>query len=83
MICYMFYKNIIFVAPTFWYGIESMYSNTPFYDTYLYNMYNLFFTSLPVMWFAIFDFEFTKEEFLSNSKHYQLGFRSKLSYFII
>ena len=73
----MFYKNIIFVSPMFWYGIVSVYSNIMFYDTYLYNMYNLFFTSLPIMYFGVFDYEFSKEELLTVSKHYQLGFRSK------
>ena len=70
LICYMFYKNIIFVSPMFWYGIVSVYSNVMFYDTYLYNMYNLFFTSLPIMYFGVFDYEFTKEELLTVSKHY-------------
>ena len=73
----MFYKNMLFVIPLFWYGIVSIYSGTAFYDPYLYQLFNLFFTGMPIMYFAIFDYEQTKEEFMKDSKYYQLGFRSK------
>lgn len=72
----MFYKNVTYVMPIFWYGILSFFSGTSIYNTYLYQCYNIFFTSLPIMWFAIYDLEFEKEEFLTNHKHYKVGFRS-------
>ena len=31
------------------------------------------FTALPIMWFAVFDWEFKKEEFLINPKLYRIG----------
>jgi len=73
----MFYKNIIFVFPLFWYGTYSVYSGVSFYDPYLYQMFNLFFTSNPIIYFALFDYEFKKHEFLRNPKHYSLGLKSK------
>lgn len=75
LICYMFYKNVVFVIPLFWFGMLSVFSGTAMYDSILYQFYNLFFTSIPIIWFAVFDWEFSKEEFLSNEKHYQLGFK--------
>jgi len=68
---------MIFVLPIFWFGIESVYSGTPLYDVYLYQLYNTLFTSLPIIWFGIFDQAFEKEELLSNSKHYRIGFRNE------
>lgn len=44
----------------------------------LYQCYNIFFTSIPIMYFALFDFEFSKEEFLANYRHYKIGFKSKV-----
>lgn len=61
LIIYMFYKNIVYVLPIFYFGFYSMFSGTPIYDVLLYNMYNICFTGLPVCWYACFDQEHTKE----------------------
>lgn len=75
----MFYKNTLFVTPIFWYGILSYYSGTAIYDTYLYNCFNIFFTGLPIMYFALYDFHEEKHKFLENPKYYQIGFKSILN----
>jgi phospholipid-transporting ATPase len=59
-ISYMFYKNVLLVIPIWVYGIFSVFSGTSIYDVYLYNSYNTIFTSLPIVWFAVFDWEFPK-----------------------
>lgn len=41
-------------------------------------MYNIAFTAFPIMWFALFDFEKTKEEFMINPSHYSIGIQEKL-----
>jgi phospholipid-transporting ATPase len=56
--------------PLFWFGMLSAYSGTAMYDSILYQFYNLFFTSIPIIWFAVMDYEFSKEEFLKNHKYY-------------
>ena len=56
LIGYMFYKNVLYVFPLFFYGFVSLFSGTVFYNNFLYQCYNIFFTSLPIMWFALFDF---------------------------
>ena len=35
------------------------------------------FTAFPIMWFSLFDFEFTKEEFLKNPSHYKIGLKNR------
>lgn len=73
----MFYKNVLFVFPLFWYGVISVYSGVSFYDPYLYQLFNLIFTSNPIMYYALFDYEFTREVFMKDPKHYILGLKSK------
>lgn len=36
LICYNFYKNVMFVLPQYWYGWFSGYSGQPLYEPYLY-----------------------------------------------
>jgi magnesium-transporting ATPase (P-type) len=35
--------------------------------------FNLFFTAIPIIWFACFDWEHDKEKFLTNPKFYKIG----------
>ena len=57
---YMFYKNILYVLPQYWYGFVSAFSGQTLYESVLYQGYNIVFTAFPIMWFAIFDQEFEK-----------------------
>ena len=61
----MFYKNVLFVLVPFWFGIVSAFSGQSIYEQWIYQLYNIVFTAIPIMWYALFDFEFTKEEFKS------------------
>lgn len=40
-------------------------------------MYNIMFSSMPIVWFAVFDFQFEKSQLLSESKHYKVGLNDK------
>lgn len=50
-----------------------MFSGQTLYEPYIYQLYNVTFTGLPIMWYALIDFEFTKKEFMQNPGHYKLG----------
>ena len=69
----MFYKNIIYVIPQYWYGFASAFSGQTLYESWLYQGYNIVFTAFPIMWFAIFDEEFTKEQFVHDPYLYWIG----------
>lgn len=73
LVCYNFYKNVFFVLPQYWFAFHSAFSGQPLYEGIMYQMYNIIFTSVPVMWFAIFDFEFEKETFMLNPRLYKIG----------
>ena len=70
-------KNVIFVIPIWWFGAMSLYSGTQIYDVILYNSYNLFFTGMPICWYATFDYQHTKEKLLSDSSLYKIGLTDK------
>ena len=41
-------------------------------------MYNIIFASVPILWYALYDYEYEKEEFLTNPKHFIVGLKHML-----
>ena len=70
IICYNFYKNFLFVMPLFYVGFYSFFSGQTIYDPWLYQLYNIAFTVLPIIWFGIYDSERSRNESLNNPKYY-------------
>ena len=70
IICYNFYKNFLFVMPLFYVGFYSVFSGQTIYDPWLYQLYNIAFTVLPIIWFGIYDSERTITESMNNPKYY-------------
>jgi phospholipid-transporting ATPase len=56
LIAYTFYKNVLYVMPQYYFGFDSAFSGQPLYDPFIYQLYNITMTSLPIMWYALFDF---------------------------
>lgn len=78
VICYNFYKNVLFVLPQFWFGIGSFFSGQTLYDPYIYQLYNMIFTVFPVLWYGIYDKEFKMDELMNESAYYKQGMVNKL-----
>jgi phospholipid-transporting ATPase len=74
-VCYNFYKNSLFVLPQFWFGYLSLYSGQSLYEPFLYQMYNIVFSSVPIMYFSVFIFQHKKEYYLKNPSTYYLGLK--------
>ncbi|KAL8105993.1 hypothetical protein AgCh_029709 [Apium graveolens] len=55
MICYFFYKNITFGFTLFWYEAHASFSGQAAYNDWCMSLYNVFFTSLPVIAMGVFD----------------------------
>ena len=60
LILYTFYKNFLYVITQFYLGFSSAFSGQTFYDQFIYQLYNITMTSMPIMWFATFDFEYER-----------------------
>jgi phospholipid-transporting ATPase len=77
LITYFFYKNVVFTLPLFFFGARNLFSGLLIYDVWLYQSYNLFFTSMPIVWFAIYDWEFDKEHLLQAPATYEIGLKNR------
>jgi phospholipid-transporting ATPase len=55
MILYFFYKNMLFTVPQFIFAFYCGYSAQTIFDDYYIALYNLIFTSLPLVIRAIFE----------------------------
>lgn len=63
---YSFYKNFLYVSTQYWFGFYSAFSGQPMYEPFIYQLFNITMTSLPIMWFAVFDFQHDKKQLESE-----------------
>ncbi|KAK4773904.1 hypothetical protein SAY87_028923 [Trapa incisa] len=78
MICYFFYKNITFGFTLFLYEAHSLFSALPAYNDWFLSLYNVFFTSLPVIALGVFDQDVSSRFCLQFPKLYQEGVQNIL-----
>lgn len=60
-VLYNFYKNFLYVVTQFFFGAYSCFSGQPLYEQVIYQMYNIFMTSAPIMWYSTYDYEYEKD----------------------
>ena len=73
VILYNFYKNVLFVAPMVWSGFTTLFSGITIYDPIIYQFINIIYTSVPPVWFGVFNFEYSVEELMREPKYYIQG----------
>lgn len=61
LVNYSFYKNWFQNSTLVIYGGFSFFSGVVFFNAYIYQLYNVFYTSLPIILYALFDEEYTKK----------------------
>lgn len=54
-ICYFFYKNLTYGLTIFLYEARTSFSATPAYNDWFLSLYNVLFTSIPVITLGVFD----------------------------
>ena len=59
--------------PLWVYGWLSLFSGTFFYNSIMYACYNVLFTAVPIIWFAVFDWEYDKRTLLKSPILYSIG----------
>ncbi|KRX09193.1 P-type ATPase, cytoplasmic domain N [Pseudocohnilembus persalinus] len=72
LVCYNFYKNIVVVVPQFWFAFNNFFAGQTLYEPYMYQIYNVFYTSMPIMVYAIMDLEFNPSVLMENIGNYYL-----------
>jgi len=70
-ICYSFYKNILLVVPGVIYAYWSGVSAQSLYNEWLYQLYNTIYTAVPIVYFAVLDKEYEREDLLSRPQLYE------------
>lgn len=57
---------MMLVLPQFWWAMNNGFSAINLFDPWMYQSYNLFYTALPIVLFAIFDEEFTGDYLMQS-----------------
>ncbi|KAF4356833.1 putative phospholipid-transporting ATPase 9 [Cannabis sativa] len=78
MICYFFYKNITFGFTLFLYEAHASFSGQPAYNDWFLSLYNVFFSSLPVVALGVFDQDVSARFCLKFPLLYQEGVQNVL-----
>ncbi|VEU22623.1 DEKNAAC103439 [Brettanomyces naardenensis] len=73
MIPCFFYKNVVFVFPLFWYGIFVNFDGTYLYEYSYLMIFNLFFTSVPVITMGCLDQDVSSSVSLAVPELYRVG----------
>lgn len=55
VVSYFFYKNLTFTLTQFYYTFQTGFSGQRFYDDWFQTLYNVIFTSLPVIFVGLLD----------------------------
>jgi phospholipid-transporting ATPase len=71
LICFNFYKNILLTMPIFWFGFWNGFSGQLIYDPWIFQFFNVFYASVPIIFFALFDEEFPDSNYL-NIRHKEI-----------
>ncbi|KAG6753908.1 hypothetical protein POTOM_041915 [Populus tomentosa] len=82
MICYFFYKNIAFGFTLFFYEAYASFSGQPAYNDWFLSLYNVFFTSLPVIALGVFDQDVSARFCLKVGLMFRCIFLSNISVII-
>ncbi|PIN25931.1 P-type ATPase [Handroanthus impetiginosus] len=78
MICYFFYKNITYASTIFLYEAYTSFSGQPAYNEWFLSLYNVFFSSLPVIALGVFDQDVSARFCLKFPLLYQEGVQNVL-----
>ncbi|CAM9108152.1 unnamed protein product [Ectocarpus sp. 8 AP-2014] len=73
VVCYLFYKSVMFACPLIFYAYSNGFSGTLFYDYVTCNMYAIVFTALPILLYGTYDRDISAETCLRYPQLYAYG----------
>ncbi|XP_015237447.1 PREDICTED: phospholipid-transporting ATPase IG isoform X2 [Cyprinodon variegatus] len=71
LVQYFFYKNLCFILPQFLFQFFCGFSQQPLYDAAYLTMYNICFTSMPILAYSLLEQHIGIEDLLENSTLYR------------
>ncbi|XP_047398196.1 probable phospholipid-transporting ATPase IM isoform X7 [Sciurus carolinensis] len=72
-LCYFFYKNFAFTLVHFWFGFFCGFSAQTVYDPWFITLFNIVYTSLPVLAMGIFDQDVSDQNSMDCPQLYEPG----------
>ncbi|ELK05429.1 Putative phospholipid-transporting ATPase IM [Pteropus alecto] len=72
-LCYFFYKNFAFTLVHFWFGFFCGFSAQTVYDQWFITLFNIVYTSLPVLAMGIFDQDVSDQNSMDYPQLYKPG----------
>ena len=73
LVGFMFYKNVLLCAPLLFFGLFSLFSGQMLFNEMLYSQYNLYATAIPILIFALFDYQHPRDQFREDATLYRIG----------
>lgn len=73
LILYNFFKNLMFNMPTLWFGYFNWFSGQSPFEQVSMTLFNILYTSMPIIIYSLFDRQTTDTVLLKNPKYYDLG----------
>ncbi|KAJ9577646.1 hypothetical protein L9F63_005776, partial [Diploptera punctata] len=71
LVQYFFYKNIVFITPQLYYGFSNCFSTEPLYDTMFLTLFNVLYTSLPILIYGLFEQNHSAQTLLDYPQLYR------------
>lgn len=78
VVAYMFYKNILLSMTFFWYSFANAFSETKWVPEGAIQMYNVFYTALPIIFYGMYDRDIDYSLVLQDPTIYMDGIRNEL-----
>lgn len=78
LVGYFFYKNSVLVFPQLWIGVFTGFSGQTVYEPTIFEGYNIFFTAIPILIYAIYDLEIPFDFLENEPEHYWIGLENKM-----
>lgn len=73
VITYSFYKNMTFVLAQYWWGFQTASSGQKFYTEVGYQMFNVMFSSLPIILYGLWEQDVSADISMENPELYKSG----------
>lgn len=73
LVLYSFYKNVLLNMPNVFFGLFSYWSGSRLYDEVGYQLFNLAFTSIPIVYYALFDKSTSDVVLMKDPRYYGIG----------
>ncbi|XP_026838067.1 probable phospholipid-transporting ATPase IF isoform X2 [Drosophila erecta] len=71
LVLYFFYKNIVFMGIMFLFQFHTLFSSSSVYDSLFLTLYNVIYTSLPILFIAISEKPYTEDTLMRTPQLYK------------